>query len=219
MERKEFLDAIKATYECEPLEENEGLKLNLDGFFGDIDVTVVINSDDTFNFNICVFDSNSDMRYDVDEQSFSAVTTLSYYKSIIRFLEDRVSTGYKLIKQQDEDISCFSVHNVGYHCDRFDFDFVNSICEIITNANIDVFCNYNEALLEIIAKDNDFKENSNFRLDGNRLLLEHGAAMIFTDDVKMYYQPHVKKISLKLKIFILALSTPYSSILIRTQPL
>lgn len=32
MERKEFLDAIKATYECEPLEENEGLKLNLDGF-------------------------------------------------------------------------------------------------------------------------------------------------------------------------------------------
>lgn len=54
MERKEFLDAIKATYECEPLEENEGLKLNLDGFFGDIDVTVVINSDDTFNFNICV---------------------------------------------------------------------------------------------------------------------------------------------------------------------
>lgn len=124
------------------------------------------------------------MRYDVDEQSFSAVTTLSYYKSIIRFLEDRVSTGYKLIKQQDEDISCFSVHNVGYHCDRFDFDFVNSICEIITNANIDVFCNYNEALLEIIAKDNDFKENSNFRLDGNRLLLEHGAAMIFTDDVK-----------------------------------
>lgn len=182
MKRKEFLDAIEAAYACEILDEKEGLQLFVDDFFGD--VTVVINPDDTFNLNIAVFDSNGDMHYEVDMQSFSTVTTLAYYKSIVNLLEDRVVTDYKFVKQQDEDISCMSVHNVGYHCDRFDFDFVNSICEILTNFDIDVFCNYNEALLESVAKDSDFKESSIFKLDGNRLLSEHGAAMIFTNDIK-----------------------------------
>ena len=182
MKKKEFLDAIETAYACEILDEKEGLQLFVDGFYGD--VIIVINPDDTFSLNIAVFDSNGDMHYEVDMQSFSAVTTLAYYKSVVNLLEDRVVTDYKFVKQQDEDISCMSIHNVVYHCNRFDFDFVNNICEILTNVDIDIFCNYNEALLESVAKDSDFKESIIFKLDGNRLLSEHGVAMIFTNDIK-----------------------------------
>lgn len=182
MKRKEFLNTIEAAYECEMLDEKEGLKIFVEGFFGD--VTVIINPEDTFILNISVFELNGEIHYEVDMQSFSSVITLAYYKSVVNLLEDKIVTDYKFVKLQDEDICCMSIHNASYHCDRFDFDFVNSICKILTNVNIDVFYNYNEALLETVAEDSDFKESSIFELNGNRLLSEHGSAMIFTDDIK-----------------------------------
>ncbi|MDD4590638.1 MAG: restriction endonuclease [Parabacteroides sp.] len=169
-------------YHCEALDEKEGLQLFVDGFFADITVTVNCNA--SFDLNIAVFDENCDMHYELDMQIFSAITTLSYYKSVVNLLENKIVTNYRLVKQQDDDVSCTCIHNVGYCCDRFDFDFVNHVCEILSKNDIDVFCRYNEALLELISKDNDYKDNSNFKLDGDRMMSEQRNAMIFTDDIE-----------------------------------
>ena len=190
MNRKTFIDAIESRYKCELLEDREGFNLFIDDFFGDF--TTIINTDDTFYINIDIYDEHYTMHYGIEK--FPAVSTLAYYKSVVSALENEFCTHHDLIESQEFDTSRGLIYTIGYFCEKFDINLINRICEIITNSSyvMDVFHSnaYDQALLETIFNDDDYRDNGSLRLDGNKLVSKSGNDMIFTGDVSAIL-PHV----------------------------
>lgn len=184
MTKQEFMDAIELNYQCEPLDDKDGFQLFIDGFFGDF--TITINADDTFNINIDVFDEHYDMR--CGSEKFHDAFTLACYKSVVSALENVFRIDYELIKSRSFDTNRGLVHTIDYYCKGFDIDFINHIYEALANdayVGVEGFHGsaYKQALLETIANDDDYKEKNAFLLDGDKLWLSPGYAMMFTDDI------------------------------------
>jgi Restriction endonuclease len=182
MTKQEFIDAIKSNYQYEILNDKEGFQLFIDDIFCDFIIT--INANETFNITIDIFDENYDMHY--GSEKFPAVFVLAYYKSVIAILENEFCTNYELIKSEDYDTNRGFVHSLCFFNIKFDVNLVSRICEILSNVNVmDVLRSdaYDQALLETISNDDDYRENSNIQFEDNKLILKSGYSMIFTGHI------------------------------------
>ena len=182
MTNLEFIKAIESNFKHELLGEDECFILFLDDFSGDFIVS--LNANDTFNISIAIYDEFHEMHGTVIKHQ--DVFTLAYYKSVVSALES-VLNNFELSKTQKYDCTRKFICTIDCCCGAFSIELFNSICEALTNAinKIGGFCGriYEQALVEVIANDDDYPEIGDFSLKDNRLMSKTGRSMIFAGDV------------------------------------
>ena len=183
MTKQEFIETIESKYQYELLDGTEGFQLFVDDFFGDFVIT--LNNDNAFDIRIDVFDIHHDMNYGFEKSP--SVFALAYYKIIAIALKNELCDTYALIGTQAFDANRGFVHIVSLHSEKYDVDLINRIFEklVSTSRDTDVFQSdaYDQALLETVYNDDDYKENDHYHLEDNKLVSKSRNAMIFTGNI------------------------------------
>jgi len=113
MNKKEFIETIKLSHQCEALDDGEGFRLFVDGFLGDFFFT--INPDETLNIKIDVYDDHPGR--DSEFEKMAVVDTLAEYKYLASALESTFGAAYKLSKSRSVDDYRGLVYTVGFICE------------------------------------------------------------------------------------------------------